>query len=229
MQLIVSKISNPKSEIRNPKYIKNIIFDFGDVICDLDRKRTEEKFKEFGAPKSDRIGSPDEQDFQFQQIIERYEMGVITSKEFRKIIKDHYQVAPSDEAVNDAWNALLLDIPEPRIRLLEQIRKNYRIFMLTNTNEIHYLRYLENLRTHYGYHDFDSLFEKAYFSYRIGLKKPDIEIFRYVLDNSHLNPTETLFIDDTLMHVESAHSLGIQTHHLQIQEGEQIMDLFRPE
>ena len=222
MQLIISKIPNPK-------YIKNIIFDFGDVICDLDRKRTEEKFKEFGAPKSDRIGSTDEQDFQFHQIVGRYEMGIITSKEFRKIIKDHYQVAPSDEAVDDAWNALLLDIPEPRIRLLEQIRKNYRIFMLTNTNEIHYLRYLENLRTHYGYNDFDSLFEKAYFSYRIGLKKPDIEIFRYVLDNSHLNPTETLFIDDTLMHVESARSIGIQTHHLQIHEGEQIMDLFRPE
>ena len=226
MQLLLSKISNPSSQIPHPKFIKNILFDFGDVICDLDRKRTEKKFEEFGAPKIVRIGSPEEQDFQFQQIVGRYEMGAISSNEFREIIKDHYLVTPSDQAVDDAWNALLLDIPESRIRLLEQIRENYRIFMLTNTNEIHYHRYLESFRKQYGYKDFDSLFEKAYFSYRIGLKKPDIEIFRYVLNNSHLNPSETLFIDDTLIHVDSARSLGIQAHHLQIQAGEQIMDLF---
>ena len=226
MQLILSKISHPNSEIRNPKLVKNIIFDFGGVLCDLDIKRTEEKFKEFGTPVPDKTSSPLEQAFEFEQLVGHFETGAISSKDFRVIIKNYYQVPPSDQAIDEAWNALLLDIPEPRIRLLEQIRGYYRNFMLTYTNEIHNLKYLENFRAQYGYSDFDSLFEKAYFSYRIGFKKPDIEIFSYVLNNSHLIPSETLFIDDTLIHVETAQSMGIQAHHLQIQAGEQIMDLF---
>ena len=226
MQLIRSKISHPNSEIQNPKPVKNIIFDFGGVICDLDIKRTEAKFKEFGTPVPDKTTSPPEQAFQFEQVVGQFETGAISSKDFRVIIKNHYQVPPSDQAIDDAWNALLLDIPKPRIRLLEQIRGQYRIFMLTNTNEIHHLKYLENFRAQYGYSDFDSLFEKAYYSYRIGLKKPDVEIFSHVVNDSNLIPSETLFIDDTLVHVENAHSLGIQAHHLQIQAGEQIMDLF---
>jgi putative hydrolase of the HAD superfamily len=212
------------SHIPHHASIKNIIFDFGGVICDLDIQRSVEKFKEFGLPKAEFSTDPEEQDRRFERLVSTYETGLITSRQFRDAIRNHYQVPPSDEAIDDAWNALLLRIPEPRIRLLEEIKKNYRIFLLSNSNEIHYLKYLEDLQQHYGYRDFDALFEKSYFSYRLHLKKPDPAIFLWVLNENKLDPAETLFIDDTLMHIEAAIELGITGYHLR--EGEELIHLF---
>jgi putative hydrolase of the HAD superfamily len=119
---------------------------------------------------------------------------------------------------------LLLGIPEPRIRLLESIQETYRIFLLSNSNEIHYLKYREEFQRQYGYRDFDALFEKVYFSYLLHLKKPEPAIFKWVLNENKLDPAETLFIDDTLMHVEAARELGITGYHLR--EGEELSMLF---
>ncbi|HZX62389.1 MAG TPA: HAD-IA family hydrolase, partial [Bacteroidales bacterium] len=138
--------------------------------------------------------------------------------------RNHYQIPPSDAAINDAWNALVVGIPEPRIRLLESIRKLYRIFLLSNSNEIHFLKYREDFQQQYGYRDFDALFKNVYFSYRLHLKKPDPKIFKWVLKENKLDPAETLFIDDTLMHVEAARELGITGYHLR--EGEELTGLF---
>ena len=105
---------------------------------------------------------------------------------------------------------MLLDIPPERIRLLESLKIRYRIFLLSNSNEIHYHSYLSRFREKFGYEDFDSLFEKAYFSFRLKLQKPDPAIFKLVLANHSLNPVETLFIDDSPQHVEAARNLMIQ-------------------
>ena len=192
------------------------------MICNIDVKITEKQFVELGF----RVNDPAFPASASKKLFEDLESGNLTPQQFRDKLRPFFSMPVSDAMLDHAWNALLLDIPEPRIRLIEQVRKNYRIFMLTNTNEIHYLKYHETFKTQYGYDDFDSLFEKAYYSYRIGLKKPDPEIFRYVLSDSHLDPSETLFIDDTLMHVEGANSVGIHAHHLLIGDGEQIIDLF---
>jgi putative hydrolase of the HAD superfamily len=213
-----------KSRIPHHTSIKNIIFDFGGVICDLDIHRTVEKFKEFGLPKAGFSGAPEEQDRRFELLVSTYETGHITSQQFRDVIRNHYQAPPTDAAIDDAWNALLVGIPEPRIRLLESIRNVYRIFLLSNSNEIHFLKYREDFQQQYGYRDFDALFENIYFSYRLHLKKPDLAIFTWVLKENKLDPTETLFIDDTLMHVEAARELGITGYHLQ--EGEELTMLF---
>jgi putative hydrolase of the HAD superfamily len=213
------------SNIPNHTSIKNIIFDFGGVICDLDIQRTVEKFKEFGSPKAEFSTASKDQDRQFELLVLSYETGLITSRQFRDIIRNHYQVPPSDTAIDDAWNALLVGIPEPRIRLLESIRDSYRIFLLSNSNEIHFLKYREDLRQQYGYRDFDALFEKVYFSYRLHLKKPDPAIFQWVLEENKLDPAETLFIDDTLMHVAAACELGITGYHLR--NGEELTGLFK--
>ena len=212
------------SHIPHPTSIKNIIFDFGGVICDLDIQRTVEKFKEFGLPKAEFSVAPEEQDRRFEQLVSTYETGLITSRQFRDVIRNHYQVSPSDAAIDDAWNALLVRIPKPRIRLLENIRDSYRIFLLSNSNEIHFLKYREDLRQQYGYGDFDALFEKVYFSYQLHLKKPDPAIFQWVLNENKLDPAETLFIDDTLIHIEAARELGITGYHLR--EGEELIQLF---
>jgi putative hydrolase of the HAD superfamily len=212
------------SHIPHPSSLKNIIFDFGGVICDLDIGLSVEKFKEFGPPKAEFSGNPEEQDRQFGLLVSTYETGLITSAQFRDAIRNHYQLPPSDTAIDEAWNALLLGIPESRIRLLESIRETYRIFLLSNSNEIHYLKYLSDFQQQYGYHDFNELFEKVYFSYRLHLKKPDPAIFNYVLDENKLDPAETLFIDDTLMHVSAARDVGIAGYHLQ--EGEELSLLF---
>ena len=212
------------SHIPNHTSIKNIIFDFGGVICDLDIQRTIEKFKEFGLPKTEFSSASEEQDRRFERLVSTYETGLITSRQFRDVIRNHYQVPPSDAAIDDAWVALLMRIPKPRIQLLENIRDNYRIFLLSNSNEIHFLKYREDLRQQYGYRDFDELFEKVYFSYRLHLKKPNPAIFQWVLNENKLNPAETLFIDDTLMHVEAARELGITGYHLR--NGEELILLF---
>lgn len=217
MLLLVPKVQNSPS-------IKNIIFDFGGVICDLDIQRSVEKFKEFGPGKSIKNETQEEKDKQFEILVSKYETGLITSSEFRNNIREYYQTPPSDTAIDNAWNALLVGIPEPRISLLESIRKHYRIFLLSNSNEIHYLEYTERLRQQYGYHDFSAIFEKTYFSYQCHLRKPDPLIFKLVLNENNLDPSETLFIDDTHVHVKTACELGLAGY--QLRDGEEITDLF---
>jgi putative hydrolase of the HAD superfamily len=215
-----------KKTIPSHDQIKNIIFDFGGVICDLDISRTEKKFLEFGPAKSVDSAPAENSSPRFDLLVEQYEKGLISSEEFRKNIRDHYQVPPTDTAIDETWNALLVGIPGQRIHLLEDIRARYRIFLLSNSNEIHYHHYLQDFRQKSGYHDFNDLFEKCYFSFQIHLSKPGKDIFTLVLNENRLEPSQTLFIDDTLKHVETARILGINGYHLDIQNGEQMLDLF---
>ncbi len=205
--------------------IKNLIFDFGGVICNLDIHQTEKKFRELGILHPKNEESLRERDALFEKI----EDGSLSSQDFRTALRKYFNHFVSDAELDEAWNALLLDIPEPRIRFLEKLNKHYRIFLLSNSNEIHYLKFLDDFTRQYGYQDFNVLFEKAYFSFQIGLKKPNKEIFDYVLKDSRLNAAETLFIDDTLKHVQAAQKTGIHAYHLKPDQGEQIVDLFKNE
>jgi len=211
--------------VPNSTTIKNIIFDFGGVICNIDVKLTEKRFREMGLKAFD----PNYSVADSAGLFELIENGKITADEFRQQLKKYFSHPVTNEQLDEAWNALLLDIPEPRIRLLEKLQKNYRIFLLSNSNEIHYRKYLDDFRRKYGYHDFNALFEKAYFSFQIGLKKPGLEVFEFVLRNNQLTASETLFIDDSIQHVEGARKAGINAYHLKITEDEQILDLFQPE
>jgi glucose-1-phosphatase len=217
-------IFQPSSGILDPASVRNIIFDFGGVICDLDIDRTKRKFREFGLAKHTGGMTQEQAGHAFDELFEQLESGKISPDFFRQSIREYYAKPPTDQEINDAWNALLLEIPEHRVRLLEKIRADYRIFLLSNSNQIHYDFYLKRFSEQFGYPDFDALFEKAWFSFRIGMKKPDIEIFEYVLAVQGLVAAETLFIDDTLMHVKAAESIGIQGYHLKY--GEEITGLF---
>lgn len=190
--------------------IKNIIFDLGGVILNLDFKKTELAFAAAG------IGNFNEYYtlYSATPLFEQLETGKISTgnfyDEFRNIIKTNL----TNDDIAFAWNAMLLDFPPERINFLKEIRKKYRIYLLSNTNQIHHEAFTKIFRQQTGTYNFDDLFIKAYYSHKLGLRKPSKEIFDLVLKNENLNAAETLFIDDSIVNVESAKTLGMQTIHL---------------
>jgi len=219
MQVNLPKISSSPPLIK----IKNIIFDFGGVICNLDIGLTKARFKELGLKSFNSSYSVSEK----EDLFRKFERGFLTPQEFRDFLKPEFSMPVTDAQIDEAWNAMLLDIPESRIRLIEKLKENYRIFILSNSNEIHYNQFLNDFRQRFSYIGFDHLFEKAWFSFQIHLQKPENEIFEFVLAEGALIPGETLFIDDSLQHVKAAQTLGIIAYHLKTDQGEDITDLFK--
>jgi putative hydrolase of the HAD superfamily len=202
------------------KNIRNIIFDFGGVILDIDPAQTLNQLKSLGVKNVDIFQSPEFQ----HEIMGKFERGVLTPEVFRDKVRAYIGKNLCDQDIDDAWNALLLDIPKERIAVLEAVKKHYPIYLLSNSNEIHYDMYLRDLQLRFGYREFDQLFTKAYFSFDLHLSKPNPEIFEFVMFQHKLDPEETLFIDDTAEHIESAKKLGIRTYHLQ--HPVRVRDLF---
>lgn len=189
------------------KNIKNIIFDYGNVIINLDIEATYNAFEQIGAIRFDEKWK----EIMDEQVFKKYERGDITSSDFRNILRASFSKSVSDPQIDWAWNQLLKDMPSSRIELLKKIKSKFRTFILSNSNEIHYNYYSNELKTKHDIDHFDLLFEKAYFSYQINLIKPEQEFYRVVLSNHHLNPNETLFIDDLKQNTDAASQLGINT------------------
>ena len=190
--------------------IKNIIFDYGGVILDIDYYKTVEAFRDLGVRDFNLLYSQALQTDFFDLL----EKGKVNAQDFYRFIRKISQMDLTNDQIKKAWNAIILTMPEHRIRLLEQVRKNYRIFLLSNTNVIHYEVYTKQLRDVFGYKGFNELFEKAYLSFQIGMKKPDLEFFELVLSENKLNASETLFIDDSIQQVQGAEKAGLITYHL---------------
>jgi HAD superfamily hydrolase (TIGR01509 family) len=199
--------------------IDNIIFDLGGVILNIDYELSANAFKALGAENFDELYSQAKQSELFDQL----ETGKLEPSEFRDQVRRIFQVDWSDHEIDKAWNAMLLDLPEARLDLLKRLSKSYRIFLLSNTNRIHFEAYSQMLRSKFGLGDLSELFEKAYFSHQIGRRKPDKECFQFVLDQNDLSVSNTLFIDDSVQHIEGANRIGLKTYHLR---EEDILDLF---
>lgn len=197
--------------------IKNIIFDFGDIFINLNKTATVAKLsKQFGAfDLTDAM----------QQKNDEYEMGLITTNEFVSYYQNIFPKATAEELI-DAWNAILLDIPAKRLTFIQKLaqEKRYRLFLLSNTNALH----IEHIKNNIGidtFNAFEKCFEQFYLSHQIHLRKPNASIFEYVIKNNELKANETLFIDDTLEHIETAKSLGLHTWNL-IPGKEDVTELF---
>jgi putative hydrolase of the HAD superfamily len=200
--------------------INNIIFDFGGVVLDIDPELTKQELLNLGVKNVELFNTPE-----FREgVIGKFERGILTPEGFRQKVRETLGTDISDQKIDDAWNALLFDIPKERMAVIEAARKNYKTFLLSNSNEIHYDIYVRDLQLRFGYREFDLLFDKAYFSFDLHLSKPNPEIFEFVLNQHRLVPGETLFIDDTLEHLEVARTLGLQTYHLQ--KPERLRDIF---
>lgn len=208
------------------KSIKNIIFDLGNVIINIDGDLTIKAMKELGFndPASSTGGFEKSYTLLRQSnLFDLLEKGLITTEQFHTELKTFFQDSVTADQINKAWGAMLLDFPKRRIELLQKLSKKYKLFLLSNTNVIHYHQYNSDLNNQFGF-DLNNLFEKAYYSFEMGMRKPDIEIFDFVINNSNLNPSETLFIDDSNLNIEIAKKTGLQTMWIDISKGDDILD-----
>ena len=190
--------------------IKNIIFDLGGIILNIDFKQTELAFAELG------VGNFN-QYYTLQSVsplFEKLELGLITPEAFYDEFRTVVKVSLTNEQIRDAWNALLLDFPAERIQFLEALNKKYKIYLLSNTNKIHYDAFIKIFDEQTGKGDFNKYFIKPYYSHEINLRKPNKECFEFVLKKENLNAEETLFIDDSETNVEAAKTVGLNTIHL---------------
>ncbi len=202
--------------------VKNIIFDFGGVLYDIDFGRCAEALRAFGVSDFEQYLTKEKQHLVFDLI----DIGKISPEDFRSQICELISMNLSAETVDAAWNALLIGYKDKSMQVLPKIKTHYKIFLLSNSNQIHYNHFLPSLTRDYCYKSFDDLFNKAYFSHEMHLRKPDPLIFETLLKEQQLVAAETLFIDDLLVNVEAARNVGLQGYHLDLDKGESVEGMF---
>ena len=194
----------------NISEVKNIIFDWGGVITDLNIDSVILAFKNLGFHHIDKAFAHDTD----RNVFLRFETGKIKEAEFFKFLRKQLNRDVTDRQILDAWNSILGDLPAERWTILNEVKKSYRTFLLSNTNSLHVSFYTRKLSTLFGRNGFDPLFEKTYYSHLLGMRKPDRNIYEFVLRDSRLEPGETLFIDDNPENIATALELGLKAVHL---------------
>jgi glucose-1-phosphatase len=195
-----------------------IIFDLGGVLLNLDVRRSIDAFLELGfdnvEEKMSRILTKTP-GAEAPGIFQLYETGKITSEQFREGLREYAGRYISDEDIDRAWTIMLLDLPPGNIRLLEKLRGSYKLYLLSNTNAIHIETLLRNSGEENGFSGMVNLFNKIYYSHIIRMRKPDVEIFRHVIEDAGLDPKTTVLIDDSIHNVEGAKAAGLLAIHHQ--------------
>lgn len=188
-------------------HLKNLLIDFGGVIINLTRNRCIDAFAKLGVDVHEPLGDIHCHKNLFMQL----EIGELSPAEFRDGIRKRSNRRLTDKEIDDAWIALLDDVPEYKLDLLLRLKKEYNTLLLSNTNSIHWEWAEQNIFTCKGHtvHDF---FHKTYLSYELNMEKPDREIFEYVLNDARILPEETLFIDDALVNCKAAEAMGFHTY-----------------
>ena len=194
------------------KNIKAIIFDLGGVLLNIDYDLTIKEFEKLGVFNSASYYSKSDQ----KKLFDDLETGKISEKEFIDSVKLKTNNA-SDNQIKYAWNKMLLNLPIERLLFINNLMSKYQTFLLSNTNSIHISNFKNSLAKH-EWILFKSSFNKIYFSYEIGMRKPSIKIFEYVLQENRLQAKNVLFIDDSIQHINAANKIGIITHHLKNSE-----------
>ncbi|MDZ4668171.1 MAG: HAD family phosphatase [bacterium] len=179
--------------------IKNLLFDLGAVVLNLDQEKTLRAFIKLGA-------DLDEMNMQ-GNLFTDFEIGKISAELFVQTLHTQIKGNASKEDIVHAWNSMLLDFPPARVEMLRQLKKKYRLFLLSNTNSIH----IDALYEEHGKEIFEELFEKIYLSHEIGHRKPNVDCYHYALNDAQLKGSETLFIDDNKGNLKGAEKAGINT------------------
>ncbi len=198
---------------------KNIIFDLGGVLLNIDYQRTIDAFRALGHPNPEGAFTKQVQ----AEIFQKYEKGLISDGVFLTKLQEFMSGSNSNE-IEDAWCALLGNFPTERFAMLEKLSEKYVLFILSNTNHLHQLRFEKAIDRVYGWRKFKNLFRGICYSHELNARKPDLEIFEMILDRYNLRADESFFIDDTEGHAQGAESAGIRTKHLK--PGENILDVF---
>lgn len=192
------------------KNITTVIFDLGGVLFDIDYKLTQQAFQKLGANTDfNTVYSQQKQ----AGIFDEFEKGNISPSQFRAGLKKWLPETVTDKQIDDAWNALLIGFPADKAELLERLGKQYDLYLLSNTNEIHLPEVMTMIDKAHKPGRLGKLFNKEYYSCRMGLRKPEKEIYEKVVFENNLSPDTTLFVDDLIQNIEGAKSTGLQTLH----------------
>ena len=201
------------------KNIKNIVFDLGGVLIDLDFKSAINGLQKTGFTNV----KEQLQAFDREGIFQKFELGEISADEFRASIRENSNVSLTDEEVDSLWNLMLLEIPREKLELILDLRSKYMVYLLSNTNSIHWDYVCKNAFNYRGFR-MDDYFEETFLSYEMHLAKPDKAIFEKMLNDANLLPEETLFIDDLEANCKAAEEVGIHAHHYHI--GDDLSKIF---
>ena len=199
--------------------IKNIIFDLGGVIIDIDYNRTADAFKKLGAFNFDVVYSQSKQD----DLFDHYDIGKISSAEFRATLQRKLSIDITDKAFDDAWNAMLLDIPLKRLSFIKNLKNHYKVFLFSNTNDIHLKEVYHICQKQNGFNSFTGYFDKEYYSNTYGKRKPHPSSFSSILAENKLEASETLFVDDSMQHILGARQAGL--HAMFLSKEKSIFDV----
>lgn len=203
------------------QHIKNIIFDLGGVIINLDTNKTIAEFNKLSYMPFEAIYTQAGQ----SELFDNFDKGLISTEEFFYQIRKQIRYEGPDHELLRAWNAMLLDVPEKRLDILVTMKQNYNTFLLSNTCEPHIAAFEQDLYLKHGVKNFNDYFDEVYYSCRLGMRKPNKEIFEFVLEKNNLKPEETVFIDDSIQHVKGAGECGISAFLLP--KGEEIGDFLK--
>lgn len=203
--------------------MKNIIFDLGNVIIDIDFNLT---FSAFSKLSSQYSWEEVRYFIKEKCIWEDYEKGLNTDEKFREILRKELKIKATDAELEKAFCGLLQKIQPERVELLQRLAKKYRLFILSNTSNIHFQQVEKLLHETSGIRHFSEIFEKNFLSFEMGKLKPEVEIYQQVLQEANLQANETLFLDDMLINLEGAATLGIQTKQI-IPNQFTIIDFFK--
>ncbi|BFG71208.1 HAD family phosphatase [Sediminibacterium sp. KACHI17] len=199
--------------------VKNILFDLGGIFLNIDYQKTEQAFVDLGVKEFNQFFSQ-----QFSNtLFESLETGKITPVDFYDAFRKETKTSLSDEAIENAWNAMLLDFPKERLQWLEEIGQRYPIYLFSNTNIIHYQCFIDKFEKQFPQSSFNDYFRKAYYSHELGMRKPYPDSYRKIMELENLDPAETLFIDDTPKNIEGAQQAGLQT--ILLNNGRTVLDL----
>lgn len=191
--------------------VKNIIFDLGGVLINLNYQLTRKAFEDLGVEDFDAFYTQ----HAANPLFENLEVGAIEPEAFYEALREATGLTLSNDQLETAWNAMLLDFPAERLQWLDQIKNKYNIYLFSNTNAIHYKAFtsiyaqtapLIGLNT-----DFNHFFKTAYYSHTLGQRKPELAAFEAVIQDAKLDPAQTLFIDDTISNIEGAQKAGLRT------------------
>lgn len=187
--------------------IRNYIFDLGGVLVDIDTERSVKAFKQLGLKQAEHWIDT----YSHSGIFEELERGEISAEVFCRRIRHLAQQTVTDEQITAAWNAMLGEILSWKLETLLSLRKHYMVYLLSNTNAIHWETACKRLFRYRGF-DVKNFFEEVYLSFEMHLAKPSKEIFQATMNCAGLLPGETMLIDDSPANCAAAAVLGIRSY-----------------
>ncbi|KAF9976434.1 hypothetical protein BGZ75_000242 [Mortierella antarctica] len=195
----------------NISSIRNLIFDLGNVLVDLNPAAVEIVFTQLGATNFSALYSADPRS---RGVVDLFQTGEMSARDFRDTVRTSIGLPShvTDVQFDQAWSSLLLKFASGRLELIQTLRRDshYKVYVLSNSDSILTKRLNDIYAMDHHDGSLDSLFEKVFYSHKTGFLKPDMKAFKNVIDDQHLVPGDTLFMDDADVNVKAAKSCGLQ-------------------